>query len=151
MGDNSAESEYCKVNITKVNKDVEGKVELQVFSSKNEFNLKLHKKFDDIEVTLGDDNQKLLKESENTTIHCIVKGGFPTPKLTFMLMENNDTVVNNSESRFVNITTTPTDDSITLSSSFTPSKTDQGLYVCCHAEQSDEKMDRSLYKENKVK
>ena len=146
-GDNSA-AEVCKVNINNITSEMGGKVELKVKFSDNEINLKLHQKFDDIKVTLGDDDKKVIKESENSTIQCIVKGGYPTPKVKFMLMKDNVTVVEGSESRFNNIST---DDSITFTSSFTPSRADQGHFVCCHAEQIDDKMSRILYKNEKVK
>ena len=147
-GDNSA-AEVCKVNINNITSEMEGKVELEVKFVDNEINFKLHKKFDDIKVTLGDDDKNVIKESENSTVQCIVNNGYPTPKVKFMLMKDNVTVVEGSESRFNNIST---DDSNTFTSSFTPSKADQGLFVCCHAEQIDVNMnDRSLYKDEKVK
>jgi len=145
-GDNSA-AEVCKVNINNITSEMEGKVELEVKFVDNEINFKLHKKFDDIKVTLGDDDKKGIKESESTTVQCIVNNGYPAPKVKFMLMKDNVTVVNGSESRF-NVNT---DDSITFTSLFTPSRTDQGLFVCCHAEQIDVNMNnRNLYKDEKM-
>jgi len=148
-GENSAE--FCKVTIKNVTQEMEANFKLKVKFSQNEINLKLHKKFDDdIKVTLGDESEKVTKENIKSSVHCAVKGGFPTPKVIFMLMKDNNTVVNDSESRFDTITNSSKDDIITFTSSFTPSKDDQGLFVCCHAEQFDNIINSSLYKKNEM-
>ena len=98
------------------------------------FKLNLGKNFSDISIIPPTE----VIETQSVNVTCKVTGGVPTPKVTFMLMDSDNKTVNGSEERFSKEPVNQPEsgeDVLVVTKTFTPEREDNGLRLCCRAEQ----------------
>ena len=80
-------------------------------------------------------SQKDLVEGEEMKVTCRVEGGTPKPEVTFMMMKDNHTKINDSKSRFTNIEKKEESGLLEVVATLKPSVDDKDRLVCCHVQQ----------------
>ena len=112
--------------------------------------VKLFKAVDHIDVNLHvtdedfSDNQVNVKSTEKVSVTCVVTGGYPKPKVSFVLI-NGDDEIDGDFSEVEEVLKEDSEDS-TFSASLTPTTENQGYFIGCKLEQFDHE-DKSLAKE----